>query len=311
MIKYFLPVALLSAWAPAALAFPPCPRAPIEQTPQTQTVVMPDTPAWFQVSYFMDGAPYIVNDVKAGKCRALMAVPASNASNGIIAMAPNLSPINGVGTVVLPEFPTRAADGLRLAYRLDFNIDNAPLLNSGDWMDVVELDFSQDRGLTASGWPLSGVYRVRKLQRRSGPVVLVIESRTRANDDTSKPMTADRVVADIPLTGVGGNTAIALRWTQHAQHPCQHEPDASAVSLYDVDSTMEVLGQIKPSVNGVKLNDVMYSTALPRQWADALKMGLLDYNAPIGGIPYGIDFRVALNRIEFSVELPVTAPAAL
>jgi hypothetical protein len=311
MIKRFLPLVLMFAWIPAAMAFPPCPRAPIQQTPQTQVAATSGMPAWFQVSYFMDGAPYIVNELRAGKCRDRIPVPASNASNGIIAMTPNLSPINGVGTVVLPEFPTSAANGLHLPYRLDFTIDNAPLLNSGDWMDVAELNFARDRGLTASGWPLSSVYRVRKVQRGSGPIVQVIESRAHIEDDTGESVTTDSVVAEIPLTGAGGNTAIALRWTQHAQQPVVSEPDASAAPFYYVDSTMEVLGQIRQAMVGVKPNDVMYSTALPRQWCDALKMGLLDYNASIRGQPYGINFRVDVNKIELSVELPgntLTAP---
>jgi hypothetical protein len=304
MIKRIFPMVLLFAWAPAALAFPPCPRPPIQLSSQAEAVATPGTPAWFQISYFMDGAPYIVNELTAGKCRDRIAVPASNTSNGIILMTPNLSPIHGVGTVVLPEIPTSAVNNLNLSYRLDFTIDNAPLLNSGDWMDVAQLDFAQDRGLTASGWPLSSLYRVRKVQRLSRPIVQVIESRARVNDGTGESVTVDRVVAEIPLTAAGDNTPLALRWTQHAQQPSESKPSASTVPLYYVDSTMEVLGQIRQAVIGVKANDVIYSTALPRQWADALKMGLLDYNAPIGGLPYGGNFRVDVNSTELSVELP-------
>ncbi len=300
MIKRFFPLVLLFAWAQAALAFPPCPRFPIQQSSQAEAAATPGTPAWFQVSYFVDGAPYIVEELTAGKCRDRIAVPTSNTSNGIIALDPKYSPLNGIGTVVLPEFPTSAVNGLNLPYRLDFTIDNAPLLNSGDWMDVAELDFAQDRGLTARGWPLSSVYRVRKVQRGSVPIVQVIESRTRA--DTSKPGPVDSVVAEMPLTGVGGNTAIALRWTQHAERLLESEPNAPEAPLYFINSTLEVLGQLRQSMPDVKPNDVMYLTALPRQWADALKMGLLDYNAPIGGLPYGSNFRVDVNSIKLSVE---------
>ena len=153
MIKRLLPLVLMCAWTPAALAFPPCPRAPIQQLPLSQAVsAFGNTAAWFQFSYYTQGAPGIV---EAGKCRDRIAVPASNASNGIIGLNPGSSPINGYGTVTLPEFPTVAVAGLNISYRLDFTVDNAPLLNTGDWMDVAELDFSQDRGLTTSGWPLT------------------------------------------------------------------------------------------------------------------------------------------------------------
>ncbi len=300
MIKRFLPLVLMFAWAPAALAFPPCPRAPIQQRPLSQSVsAFGDTPAWFQVSFYTQGAPYIVHELNVGKCRDRIAVPASNASNGIIALNPGLSPINGYGTVTLPEFPTIAVNGLNIPYRLDFTVDNAPLLNAGDWMDVAELDFAPDRGLTTGGWPLSSVYRVRKLQRRSATIVQVIESR--ATDDTSKPgpEPVERVVAEIPLTGTGGATPIALRWTQHALTPTGE----STTVIYNVDSTMEVLGRIRLSERGDQANDVIYTAVLPRQWADALKMGLLDYNAPIGGLAYGSNFRVDVNKIELSTEL--------
>jgi hypothetical protein len=300
MIKRFLPLVLMLAWAPAALAFPPCKpgNSPLQLLPlgDVQPTAPGDTAAWFRAGYVMAGNQTIIDELKAstnpstGKCRDLMPIPGTNASTGVIGLNPGLSPINGYGIISLPELPTISTNGLNLQYTLDFTIDNAPLLNTGDWMDVGQLDFAQDRGLTTAGWPVSSVYRVRKIQRRTGTMIQVIEARGSTN--TTKPAPIVSVVAELPLTGENGKTAIALRWTQYAQAPVG-ELEAPTAPLYAINSTMEILGMGKQTTGTA--NVVMYSVALPRQWADALSMGLLDYNAP-GGQPYSSGFRVVIDN---------------
>ena len=134
------------------------------------------------------------------------------------------------------------------------------------------------------------MYRVRKIQRRTGAVVQVIEARAvNGGNITTRLPPVVSVVAEIPLTGINGKTAIALRWTQSAQMPTgEFEPPAAP--MYTIHSTMEVLGMSNPSTDSA--NVVMYTTTLPRQWAFALWGGLLDYNAPIGGQPYDSNFHV-------------------
>jgi hypothetical protein len=294
MIKRFLPLVLMLAWASPALAYPPC------KPPTTQTLLeiwdlsgaQPNVAPWFLTSYTMSGNQNIINELRAGKCKDRMPVWTSNVSNGVIGFNPGLSSINGFGALSLPELPTIAIDHLNLRYRLDFKIDNAPLLNTGDWMDVVQLDFAHDRGLTSEGWPESSVYRVRKIRRGINTYVQVIEARAvNDGDSTSKPPPVVSVIAEIPLTGANGKTAIALRWTQQAQP----ESDVNAAApMNNVNSIMEVLWLGQQTVGPA--NTVLYSTMLPRQWADSLLSGLLDYNVPDASA-YSSNFRVVNNDV--------------
>lgn len=295
MIKRFLSLVLMLAWASPALAYPPC------KPPTAQTLLeiwdlsgeQPNVAPWFLTSYTMSGDQNIINELRAGKCKDRMPVWTSNVSNGVNGLNPGLSSINGFGALSLPELPTIAIDHLNLRYRLDFKIDNAPLLNDGDWMDVAQLDFAPDRGLTSAGWPVSSVYRVRKIQRGIKTYVQVIEARAvNDGDNTSKPPPVVSVVAEIALTGANGKTPVALRWTQHAQAPLDAEPTVPTAPVYYVDSTMEVLG----SQSGSTVDVVIYSTALPRQWADTLSMGLLDYNVPDASA-YSSNFRVVNSDV--------------
>lgn len=296
MIKRFFPLALLLVWAPQALAFPPCPIGPVELSPlgntaQSSNAVDP----WFQVSYVMVGNPDIIDQLKVvtderSKCKDLVPIPLGNTSDGAIMLSPAYAPSAGFGVISLPELPAIANDGLYLQYRLDFMIDNAALARTGDWIDVSQLEFAHDRKQTGK---VSAVYRVRKIQRGKGPATVeVIESRTDIGPPYTKPPLFDHVVAEIPLMGDDGKTAIALRWTQHAQTAIDAEPVAP-ILLYAVDSVLEVLG---PD------NHVLYSTSLPRQWADTLSMGLLDYNVP-SDAEYGREFRLVNDYVELSAEL--------
>jgi hypothetical protein len=276
MIKRFLPLTLLFAWAPAALAaFPPCPASPVDILPlgaleKRSSNVEP----WFQLRYAMAGQASITNQLSAvrGKCDLLVQVPQGLSSSGAILMSPQYQSPNGVGVISLPELPDVATDHLHLEYRLDFTIDNAPLARTGDWVDVAQMEFAHDRKQASN---LSAVYRVRKIQRGNGPATVeVIES---LDTGLSEQAMVDRIVAVIPLLGTLGTskkTAIALRWTQLAQ-----TPDQGDTKTLNVDSVLEVLGPDNGSEDTKQANAVMYSASLPRQWADKLSMGLLDYNS--------------------------------
>ncbi len=289
MIERFLPLVLMLAWTPAALAaFPPCKPASLEffdlsAAPPAPLSVAP----WFQSGYLIYGAPGTIESIKAGKCKDQLPIPTPNASSGMMGLKPRLSPISAYGILSLPVLPMISADGLNLQYRYDFTIDNAPLANAGDWMDVTQLDFAQDHG---QDWPISSVYRVRKIQRGASPLVQVIEVRAvNGGNDTTRPPPVVSIVAEIPVTGINGKTAIALRWTQSAQMPAS-EVEPTAAPMYTIHSTMEVLGMSNPSADSADI--VIYTSTLPRQWAFALWGGLLDYNAPVGGQPYNNNFHV-------------------
>jgi hypothetical protein len=300
MMKRFLPLVLMLAWAPAALAYPPCKpsNSPSPLVIWDLSGSPPDIDPWFQTGYALYGDSTVVNVLRAGKCKDRMPVQASNVSNSMMGLNPGLSPVHGFGALALPELPMIASGDLNLRYRLDLNIDNAPLLNVGDWVDVAQLDFAYDRGLTSAGWPVSRVYRVRKIHRDMVSYVQVIEVRSAlGSGSTEKPIPIVAVVAEIPLTGADGKTAIALRWTQSVQTP--GDGIQEDLRLNDVDSTIEVLWLGQESVGPA--NAVLYSATLPRQWADSLLTGLLDYNIPVGSA-YGSHFHVETSDLYLDAE---------
>lgn len=302
MIKRFLSPALLLAWAPAALAFPPCPGPELQLLPLGSPAAA--TELWFQAEYVMWGNGDIIDQMKnpntpRSKCKDRLPVPDANSSDGTIQLSPAYADLGGFGIIMLPELPFVATNHLNLQYTLGFTVDNALLAISGDWIDLTQLEFAHDR---EQANPLSAVYRVRKIQRGKGPATLeVIESRADIGPPYTKPPLSDRVVAEIPLEDEAGQTAIALRWTQFAQTPVPVASISGAaaptVIQYDIDSTLEVLGPGK-AADGLADN-VLYSTSLPRQWADRLSMGLLDYNIP-DDTQYGSGFRLVVDDPQLS-----------
>jgi hypothetical protein len=288
MIKRFFPLVLMLIWVPAALAYPPCKPGVTHlnlwapgQTPP------PGGPApWFNASYEIFGDPNIVSTLRAGKCQDQMPVPGNHASTGALGLGASFLPM-AAGIVSLPVVPTIAVDGLNLQYTLNFNLYNEPLLNTGDWMDVAQLDFAPDRRPAATGWLVSSVYRIRKIQRKAGTMAQVIESRVDVSANyATKSVLVESVVAEIPLTGASGLTWITLRWTQHAQVPIEAEPSVPTAPMYYVDSTMEVLDMGTQTVGSP--DHLLYSTTLP--------IGLLDYNAP-NASAYSSDFRVITGSL--------------
>lgn len=303
MIERFFPLALLLLWSPAALAFPPCPTGPVELLPLDGAGRgSSTTEPWFQVGYAMVGNHDIIDGLRAvpderSKCRDQLSVPQANASGGAIQLSPAYAPSAGFGVLALPELAVLANDRLHLQYRLDFKIDNAPLARTGDWIDVTQLEFAHDRKQAGK---LSAVYRVRKIQRYKDLTTLqVIESRADDAPPGTKPALVDRVIAEVSLMGDSDKTAIALRWTQLAQTATDAEPVAP-ILMYSVDSVLEVLGPGKEAVGPADY--VLYATSLPRQWADALSMGLLDYNVP-SGKEYDSQFRLVIDDPQLSAEV--------
>ena len=224
MIKRFLPSALILAWAPMALAFPPCPGPELQLLPLGSPAAA--TELWLQAEYVMWGNEDIIDQVKnptapRSKCKDRLPVPDANNSDGTIQLSPAYADLGGFGIISLPELPFVANNHLHLQYTLHFTVDNALLVNTGDWIDLAQLEFAHDR---EQANPLSAVYRVRKIQRGKGPATLeVIESRADIGPPYTKPPLSDRVVAQIPLAGEEDQTAIALRWTQFAQTPIAAE----------------------------------------------------------------------------------------
>lgn len=309
MIKRFLSLALALAWAPAALAFPPCPIQDVQLSPLGTPPGA--TELWFHAEYSMWGNEDIIDQVKnptapKSKCKDRLPVPDANTSYGTIQMSPGYANLGGFGIISLPELPFVANNHLHLQYTLHFTVDNALLVNTGDWIDLAQLEFAHDRKQASQ---LSAVYRVRKIQRGKGPATLeVIESRVDMGPPYTKPPLSDRVVAQIPLVGEEDQTAIALRWTQFAQTPIAEQSigmfeAASAitppVSQYNIDSVFEVLGS--STGDDGSTGKVLYSISLPRQWADQLSMGLLDYNVPDDS-QYGSEFRLVMDNPSLSAK---------
>lgn len=284
MMRRVLSLAILIAWAPTVLAFPPCPAAPLEiwpldglQAPSTQNAAVH---LWHKSTYVLGGDPSVIAQINrigyghvpgSGLCRVdSLQVFTSHISAGLINLQPKYASSGGFGTVVLPELPVVAFDGLQVPYTLAFKIDNAPLAMIGGWIDVLQMDFLYSDA-TTSAKP-SSLYRLRKRQPASGSAILeVIESRVDPHDRRSDaPALADRVVATIALQGSAGSTAIALRWKQHATMPATYVSDRLRV-----DSILEIIGPRETT-----------SIVLPNEWANTFSMGLLDYNiGKAGDIP--------------------------
>lgn len=293
MIKRLAPLALLAAWIPQAHAFPPCPLDPMEYGPPpgeaasagdasvtTESAVR--TAPWFKADYHFIGNPAILNliapqsadgtaiEPERAKCRDPNALPvlASHTSSGILQLSPDYAPMSGFAVIDLPYLPHVATDGLNIEYRLRFTVDNKPLQDPEDWLDIAQLDFHRNgsAGMKYSQ-AVATIYRVRKIQRnRSDASIEIIESRVDSSDIATRPPLSDRVVAVIPLPSDQPSSAIGLRWTQRAT---QLNDDNIVYDEFDIDGLFEVLGP----------NDqLLYSAQLPGQWASLASIGLLDYN---------------------------------
>ncbi len=273
MVRFLPLLVLLLAWAPDALAvFPPCPKAPMRLTSLDNGGASSGTP-WFNAHYSELRTSSGPTRPDTGKCEDRRPVVSSNSSSGDLLMTPRYASNADFGVIALPNLLKMAIGGLRLQYSLDFDIDTAAPASSGDWFDIVQLEFARSvtSGNAAQG-TRSSIYRVRKVSHGNGQVMIdVIESRDLPDDIAVKPPLTDTVVATIPLTADKPMTSMRLRWTQTAGVPLTGEPDPTNTGQIRIDTVFDVIG---PD------NRVLYTTSLPGQWADTLSIGLLDYHAP-------------------------------
>jgi hypothetical protein len=275
MVRFLPLLAVLLAWAPNAFAvFPPCPRSPMRLVSlDNGTSSQSETP-WFIAEY--TEMPHAIGNPdtpKTGKCEDQRTVVDGNLSSGSLLLNPAYASKADFGIIALPNLPEMDIDSRHLQYSLDFDVDTAALANSGDWFDMVQLDFA--RSVTTDGGAQgsrSAVYRVRKAAHRKGHAMIeVIESRESPDDIAVKPPLIDTVVATIPLPTDMPMASMRLRWTQNAPAPLNGEPNPPILGERRIDTVLDVIG---PD------NKVLYTTKLPGLWADTLSIGLLDYNAP-------------------------------
>ncbi len=274
MARCLFLLAVLLLWAPDALAlFPPCPKGGIRLVPlDSGTSVTGNTP-WFTAEYTQHpkrSGPVVS---RAGKCEDRRPLLDANPSSGHLLLSPNYAPKADFGIIALPKLSDMDIGGLQLQYGLDFDVSTKAPANSGDWFDIVQLEFA--RSVESPDGPIgsrSALYRVRKVAYDKGPVMIeVIESRNHPDGIAVKPPPMDVVVATIPLPADAPMTTMHLRWTQSARTQIASEPNLPNSAEPPIDTVLEVIG---PE------NMVLYSVALTGQWADTLSIGLLDYNVP-------------------------------
>lgn len=292
--------ALLSfACIPQALAFPPCPKAPLTLIPvesegQAAAPANNDNRlppgAWYVARYAMVGdlsliesnATESIEDPSTGKCgdRGAVPIPVANVSPGTIGMTPGYAPISAFSAIALPDWTASAFSHGTVSYAFEFAIDNASL-PTGVWIDLLQFELRSDGSDQGLGKPphTTAVYRLRKLSTARFPSALVlIESRA---DESDKPSN-DRIVALLPLQDPSGATPMRLRWSQskHIGAPTR------------IDTWLEWTRAD---------NTPLYEAKLQNQWADLLLMGLLDYNT--GEPPLGAPLpRVQFSKMELSAE---------
>jgi hypothetical protein len=233
----------------------------------------PSGAPWFNAHYSELRASRDPKAASTGKCEDRRPVLSSNTSSGDLLMAPRYAPNADFGVIGLPNLTKMTIGSLRLQYSLDFDLDTAAPASSGDWFDIVQLEFARSvtSGNAAQG-SRSSIYRVRKVSHGNGQVTIeVIESRDLPDDIAVKPPLIDTVAATIPLTAGIAMTSMRLRWTQTASVPLTGEPDPTNTGGIRIDTVFDVIG---PD------NRVLYTTSLPGQWADTLSIGLLVYHAP-------------------------------
>lgn len=263
------PLLCLLAWAPVALAFPPCPMVPVDllDAADVDATFSPDSYPWSRGWYLRydtrqgNAAPYAPDAIDTGKCSDHDLVPVPQT------MTPGGEPF---GIVVLPDL--RFVGGkLTARYTLRFDVDTQPLAMPGDSVELARLEF-ETTGPTGLDYPqtLTAVYRVRKRQTAAGtPVLEVLESRMPTAPTIGQVTARGTVVAALPMPAGDAATAIGLRWTQSPGDIVGSGGHISPLPVFarNVDSQLEVL-------DGA--DGVVHRTSLPSQRASTLAMGLLD-----------------------------------
>lgn len=296
MMKRLLPLALLALWAPAALAFPPCPVSPVEIDPLDS---LPGDPL-YQVLFSGAGDKELLDEVMvpvlraalpprpgSGNCRtgaSSVVLPGPNASDDSLAEGPAYAPRSAVGLLALPDL-RQTEVGTSVVYRYDFSVATIALPAVGDWVDVLQLEFRRNDTPTGKSMP-STFYRARihQIAENALPVVEVIEVRRSADE---VPKITETLVATIPLNPNTVATPISLRWSQinHA-----YKPDGGSIGTIAVGSAVVVGIPPEQSLIGNPVDaifevlesghTVVYEAPLPDQWADLLSTGILNYHSP-------------------------------
>lgn len=306
-------LALSAGWAPAALAFPPCPQFPVDLTPiDGPTRVQHAMPAWFSAAFTLQGHPAILERIAppgslgsdiihSGKCRKTDRLPvlSDHAGRDVIGAIPTLAPDGGFGTLGLPDL--RLTDpGMALVYTLSFAVDGAPLADDDDWFDIAELELRRadvlDEGKLGTNATL---YRVRKRMRADGTAQLALFESHGLQYVQPVEFVARRPVSPVVVTlplGPGG-AGLSLRWYQKTRPllpvyslppvipgpPRDELHGASLATGAGPQSTVSSAGVAASTIDTVvELTDasgrVLYQRALENQWAASLSMGLINYN---------------------------------
>lgn len=301
MYKRCLPLALALAYIPNAYAFPPCPKDGVQLFELPNSSATQATPFWYEGYYGLVGNPLVTGGLKDrtdadltsksgnvpsnGKCHDRVRIPMNNVSNGIVPLQPVYPEGAGFGIVALPDLRYGTPDNLGIFYRLGFSVDNFALANSGEWLDIAQLEFRWNV-VDDPKDPASAVYRIRKTQHaKKGLVIEVIETRTEYPAIGMRPPVRERVVATIPTLEGQFYTPIALRWTQVIAPRHDIEPPGEIGLPIDEPAAISSIegGLVKDNVtSSLEVIDpngkMIYSIALPAQWANSLSMGLLDYH---------------------------------
>lgn len=259
----------LLVFASPALAFPPCPRAPLNLVPVEGEAS--EAEPWYEAQYAIVGDPNLIEAIASsesnsqdnpysGKCSdsSTVPVPAPNASTGAIGVSPSYAPISAFAAIALPDWSAATPKKRVAVYTFDFAVDDTPL-PSGAWIDLLQLELRSGSGEQTQGMQIQTgtFYRLRKLSTYRFPAALaLIESRP--SDSIEKPR-IDRIVALMPMEDISGATTVRLRWTQ----------TVAIVAPTRIDTTVAFFDDGKLPI---------YEAKLENQWADVLSMGLLDYN---------------------------------
>jgi hypothetical protein len=269
-----------------ALAFPPCPQAPMTLLPSNggQTTNTGNTPHWFVGLFSETGDKQVVDAIHdpnykqggnggpgGGDCRLgdQIPVPGSHSGNPVLSLTPSYAPRAGYGIVGLPDLSTGPA-ALAVTYRLDFNVENRPLGATDEWVDLVQLDFGYSRVSPASGSAQreasATVYRVRKRQGAKHLVLQVIEVRDPMSLPAGAHYSGQTVVASFVMSPTATETPVSLQWAQTVSSKSANGPFVvnSVFSAYSASDASQ-----------------FYSVQLPGQFANMLSMGMLEYNADL------------------------------
>lgn len=307
-----LALMLALAWVPTAYAFPPCPREPVElvELDGSNGTGSPGAPHWYKGFHALVGNPIVTGGLARwtadddtsysphsptnGKCHDRLPIPGDNAASGSVSLTPTYPEGAGFGVVALPDLRYDTAKDLAIRYTLAFTVDDQALVETGEWLDIAQLEFRWNAIDDAKDPDaISAVYRIRKTQLEKDRLVLeVIETRVPYIASGQRPPVFEHVVATIPVQQGGNATRVGLRWSQVVGDPVDptdtgeialpvgSDPETTSsggaiiigppiVTKSEVASHLQVIG---PGGN------VLYGIPLPGQWANSLSMGLLDYN---------------------------------